>query len=209
MKYELAIRIARELAAELGPVCEQVEIAGGLRRGKADPHDIELVARPRLEPVTDLFGHRLEDYSLLDERLGELVEAGRLEPVKDGPRFKQFRVTPEGIVLDLFVVLPPAQWGYIMAIRTGPAHFSQWLVTRRNKNGALPSHLSAHNGALWEGDRQQRVIETPTEADFFSVLGIPMPPPAERTPRWGAFVEEPEPSTNASQHEFTNAGGER
>lgn len=208
MKYEMAIKIARELAAELGPVCVQVEIAGGLRRGKADPHDIELVAQPRLEPVTDLFGQRIEDYSLLDERLGELVEAGRLEPAgKDGSRFKQFRVAPEGIVLDLFVVLPPAQWGYILAIRTGPAHYSQWLVTRRNKNGALPSHLSAHNGALWEGEHQQRVIETATEADFFAVLGIPMPPPAERTPRWGAFVEEP--STNADAHEpAANTGGE-
>lgn len=192
MKYEMAIKIARELAAELGPVCEEVVIAGGLRRMKQDPHDIELVVRPRLAPlVTNFFGDTVEDVSLLDERLEELVEAGRLERgPKNGPRFKQFRVPPSGIVLDLFVVLPPAQWGCLLAIRTGPAHYSQWLVTPRNKNGAMPSDLVTRNGALWRGDQ---LIETPTEESYFAAMRIPMAAPAERTPMWGRFREvEPE-----------------
>lgn len=195
MKHNLAIAIARDIQTRLAPACVQIEIAGGLRRNKPDVHDIELVAQPRLIPVENLFNEHIDDHSLLDERLAELLDAGALTPgAADGSRFKQYRVPPSGIALDLFIVLPPAQWGYIMAIRTGPAHYSQWLVTRRNKNGALPSHLSAHNGAIWEGDRQQRVIETPAEADFFQVLGLPMPAPADRTPRWGQFNQPEEAS---------------
>lgn len=190
MNYNLALTIARDIQDQLAPACLQIEIAGGLRRAKPDVHDIELVAQPRLVPVANLFGEHIEDHSLLDERLTELLDAGALTPGNaDGSRFKQYRVPPSGVALDLFIVLPPAQWGVIMAIRTGPAHYSQWLVTARNKNGALPSHLTAHNGALWEGDRQQRLIETPTEASFFDALGIPMPIPAHRSPRWGQFSE--------------------
>lgn len=190
MKHNLAITIARDIQAQLAPACLQIEIAGGLRRGKPDVHDIELVVQPRLVPVENLFGEHIEDHSLLDERLAELLDAGALTPGNaDGSRFKQYRVPPSGVALDLFIVLPPAQWGSIMAIRTGPAHYSQWLVTARNKNGAMPSHLSCHNGALWEGHRQQRLIETPTEASFFDALGIPMPPPADRSPSWGQFIE--------------------
>lgn len=192
MKYEMAIEIARELAAELGPVCVQVEIAGGLRRMKQDPHNIELVVRPRTAPlVTNFFGETVEDVSLLDERLEELVEAGRLERGrKNGPRYKQFKLLPSGLMFDLSVVMPPAQFGYLLAIRTGPAHFLQWLVTPRRKNGAMPSDLSSKNGALWRGES---LIETPTEESYFAALGIPMVAPAERTPMWGRFREvEPE-----------------
>lgn len=185
MKYEMAVKIARELVDELRPGCLEVEFAGGLRRLKTDPHDIEIVARPALVPVTDLLGEQVDDYSLLDEELGRMVDAERLIPAgKAGPRFKQFRVPPSGVVLDLFVVVPPAQWGYIMAIRTGPAHYSQWLVTARSKNGARPSHLEARNGALWQGER---LIETPTERSFFEALGVEMPAPQDRMPLWGRF----------------------
>jgi hypothetical protein len=42
------------------------------------------------------------------------------------------------IAIDLFIVLPPAQFGAFFAIRTGTAEFSQWLVTPREKGGAIP-----------------------------------------------------------------------
>lgn len=194
MKHSLALAIARDIQAQLAPACVQIEIAGGLLRGKPDVHDIELVAQPKMSPlVTNFFGEVMETASLLDERVTEMVEAGLLiYGGKKGSRYMQFYVPPSRIALDLFIVLPPAQWGYIMAIRTGPANYSQWLVTRRTKNGALPSHLSARNGAIWEGDRQQRVIETPTEASFFEVLGLPMPEPTDRIPKWGQFSQTDE-----------------
>jgi DNA polymerase/3'-5' exonuclease PolX len=95
---------------------------------------------------------------------------------------KQFAVAPTGIKLDLFIVQPPAQWGAILAIRTGPAHYSHWLVTQRKQGGAMPSYLRQRDGALWDGDE---LVPTPTEASYFAALGIDtVPDPWDRHPSW-------------------------
>lgn len=187
MIYEQAYRLAKDLADDLAPACECIEIAGGLRRRKPDVHDLELVAIPKVFPlVKNLLGETTEDYFPLDHYLADLVEMGRLAPGdKNGRRYKQFRVLPSGIFLDLFIVLPPAQWGVIKAIRTGPAHYSHWLVTRKDRGGALPNHLRVKDGAI-RPLYDDLVIETPTEESFFEVLGIPMPDPVDRVPAWSS-----------------------
>ena len=184
MNYENAARIARDLAQRLDPHCERVEIAGGVRRRKAEPHDIELVVAPTMAPVYDLFGHETGERDLLDECLADLVANERLRVgPKQGPKFKQFQVLPSGIMLDLFVVRYPAQFGVIHAIRTGPAHYSHWLVTQRAKGGALPNEARVSDGAVWvENDAVPLPMET--EEAFFAFLDIPMPAPSDRTPRW-------------------------
>ncbi len=188
MIYEQAYKLARDLADDLAPACERIEIAGGLRRRKPDVHDLELVAIPKrlTMPVVNLLGTDQVDYNPLDDYLADLVELGRLEKAtKNGPRFKQFRVLPSGIFLDLFIVLPPAQWGVIKTIRTGPAHYSHWLVTRKDRGGALPNYLRVKDGAIWPL-YDDLVIETPTEESFFEVLSIPMPDPVDRVPAWSS-----------------------
>lgn len=42
MQYEIAVKLARDIASDLAPVCERIEIAGGLRRRKADVHDLAM-----------------------------------------------------------------------------------------------------------------------------------------------------------------------
>lgn len=181
MKYQAAYPLARDLANDLAPYCERIEIAGGLRRRKPDVHDLELVAVPRLIPQADMLGHVYAEHNLLDEQLIYLVENGRLAPsTKNGPRYKQFTVPPTGIALDLFIVLPPAQWGVIYTIRTGPAHFSHWLVTHQLHGGALPNHLRVRDGAVWSiyGNTP---YDTPTEGRFFELLGLPWIDPVDRS----------------------------
>jgi len=187
MIYEQAYKLARDLADDLAPACERIEIAGGLRRRKPDVHDLELVAIPKAFPVVlNLLGEVTEDYFPLNDYLADLVELGKLAPGdKNGRRFKQFKVLPSGIYLDLFIVLPPAQWGVIKAIRTGPAHYSHWLVTRKDRGGALPNHLRVKDGAI-RPLYDDLVIETPTEESFFEALGIPMPDPVDRVPAWSS-----------------------
>lgn len=190
MDYELSIakRIADELLDRLRPACFQIEIAGSIRRRSPWVHDIELVAEPWLEIglATDLFGDAATHYhSRLDDALADLQEELILRSfpgAKHGDRFKQFAIAPTGIKLDLFIVRPPAQWGAIMAIRTGPAHYSHWLVTPRRQGGAMPGHLRQRDGAIWDGDT---LLPTPTEGDYFAALGInPIPDPWDRHPAW-------------------------
>lgn len=168
--------IANGLVGTMRPGCEKIEIAGSLRRGKDQVKDIEIVAQPILG--CDIFGDSSPDVpSGLDAVLMVLIARGRLDPVKGGQRYMQFVIRPEDIKLDLFIVRPPAQWGPIFLIRTGPDSFSKRFVTKRKYGGLLPSNLREKDGCIWDGDR---ALDTPTEESVFSILGIPWIPPEER-----------------------------
>ena len=101
----------------------------------------------------------------------------------NGPRYKRLiwigRSGPlERMPVDLFCVLPPASWGALLAIRTGPAEFGRGLVTKRSQGGAMPDELQQREGALW-GPLGK--IETPEEEDYFAALGLSYWPPEERS----------------------------
>jgi DNA polymerase/3'-5' exonuclease PolX len=187
MDYELSIakRIADELLDRLRSACVQIEIAGSIRRRSRWVHDIEIVAEPWTEIVPNLLGDAIHYHSRLDDALADLQDEMILRSfpgAKHGERMQQFAVAPTGIKLDLFIVRPPAQWGSLLAIRTGPAHYSHWLVTPRRQGGAMPSYLKQRDGGLYEGDT---LIPTPTEASYFGELGIdPVPDPWDRAPAW-------------------------
>lgn len=48
-----ALAVAEELVAALRPACERLEIAGSLRRGKAEVGDVEILFVPRVEERPD------------------------------------------------------------------------------------------------------------------------------------------------------------
>jgi len=187
MKRRIPLSQAQALAEDfltaIRPLCERAEVAGSVRRGKAEVGDVEIVVQPRVARVqVGLFEDMTEERDLLETDF--LWEAwGKV--LKDGPRFKQI-FTPHGVALDVFIVRPPAQFGLIYLIRTGPADFSKWMVTPRSRGGALPPGLVVRNGAIWRG---LELIPTPTEADVFRVLGLEPIPPAEREPRWWGMRE--------------------
>ena len=182
MNYTQAKTIADYLVGLFAPHCERVAIAGSIRREKSEPKDIEIVAIPKFVPEqrgiftgVDFPDDPSPTVSALDPVLAEI---GTL--VKGGPRYKQFMLR-EGIHLDLFLVLPPGQWGVQFTIRTGPGDFSKWLVTSKRQSGALPSYLSVHDGALWNG---KDLVPTPEEIDFFDAIGLQWIEPCKRVPAW-------------------------
>lgn len=186
-EYVKAYTVADQLAQRLERSCEKLQIAGSLRRRVKVVHDIEIVVVPVLEELPDLLGETHALRSRLDDTLDELIEERVLRSfpgAKHGPRMKQFAVQPLGIKVDLFIVLPPAQWGTILAIRTGPAHYSHWLVSRKDMGGGLPNHLRVKDGAVMTL-YGSNVIETSTEESFFALLGIDkVPAPESRQPDW-------------------------
>ncbi len=186
-EYAKAYMVAEQLAKRLERSCEKLQIAGSLRRRVKVVHDIEIVVVPVLEELPDLLGATHALRSRLDDTLDELIEERVLRSfpgAKNGPRMKQFAVQPLGIKVDLFIVLPPAQWGTLLAIRTGPAHYSHWLVSRHEIGGGLPNHLRVKDGAVMTL-YGSNVIETPSEESFFALLGIDkVPAPEARQPNW-------------------------
>lgn len=165
MKLEEAEAIALRIVERLRPSCRRIEIAGSIRRRKADVGDIEIVAEPL--PVFDLFGSPAgyADLSL------------PYRANKNGPRYKQY-ILPD-INLDLFIVLPPAQWGVIFALRTGGAEFSRRLVTPRIHHGFLPAGYYVEDGAVHRVGTGE-IVPTPEEADFLALCGVADIPPQER-----------------------------
>lgn len=176
--------VANELIEILKPACVRIVWAGSIRRRRETVKDIEIVAIPATVAVTDLFGqpggHSLNK---LDELLERLLADRTLERYRNGdahgawgPRFK--KILFQGFPVDLFTVLPPAQFGLIYLIRTGPAGFSHRLVTHRRQGGLLPEWLTVRDGALRGKDGSS--VETPEEEDVFQLLKIPYLPPEKR-----------------------------
>lgn len=166
MEHAQALAIAEHTRAVLAPYCARIDIAGSIRRRKPQVKDIELVAIPRQVP-TGLFGDEL----VTDPDFCAVVN--QWPAVKGTPsgRYTQRRL-PEGIILDLFMA-DPDNWGFILALRTGSAAFSQHILGAswvragyRSMDGMLHK-----DGAL---------IPVREERDLFTLLGIPWVGPEAR-----------------------------
>ena len=196
MSYDL-VAFAFELRETLRPACVKSSVAGGIRRGKPDPHDIELALLPEFD--ADLFGEPAASYSHLDAILDGLVEEGTLawdeEIKRNGPRYKRF-VAPEmnSIPVELFLAHRPDNYGVVLSIRTGDADFTKAFVTPQQFQGLLPNLLAVKEGclyrypswrdALWarehKGVGKGVLFPCCTELDFFNALQLPVLPPSER-----------------------------
>ncbi len=181
MKMDLSFAEDRaaELVEHLRPACHRVKIAGSIRRREPEVGDIEVVCIPKVP--TNLLGE--PDLSQPHDVARKLEELG-IRPRRNskGRRIawgqRALIGELEDVPIDVFCVLPPAQWGALFAIRTGPADFSKWLVTRALSRGlrCKDGRLVVENGGESDGSE----IPTPTEALFFSALGLDFIPPTER-----------------------------
>lgn len=141
------IPIAEHVKTELAPYCSRIEIAGSIRRKKAQCGDIELVAIPD--------SYKLEEY--FKKQIGKIIFS------KNGPKYKQFRL--QGCQIDLFLCSPD-NWGLIFLIRTGSARFSERALARWKmvSNGGY-----SNEGYLYTKSGVQ--VKTPEETDVFNKLG--------------------------------------
>jgi DNA polymerase/3'-5' exonuclease PolX len=178
MEWCRAIDLAKDIRLMLSPTCLRIEIAGSLRRMRHEINDIELVATPSQKPF-DLLNQRIAD--LLDKEWlvrGPVSKGQKKAPC--GPRYYRLQEPNTGIQVDIFAVLPPAEFGVIYTIRTGSAEFSHWIVTE-----ALRKGMKVDGGQLFRIHRDEQPwrfehIPCPEEQDFFKALEIPWVDPSQR-----------------------------
>lgn len=160
-----AAEIAKRLSADLASVVVRVKVVGSVRRRKPEVGDIELLVEPKTMP--DLLGGTEPD---IDSIRMTVRSWGRI--VKGGARYIQVAAYA-GVQVDIFLCHPPAQWGSLLAIRTGPGDLGRHAVTRMIERGYR--HEEGH-----VVDRAGNVIPTPEEGDFFRLAGLPCLPPRFR-----------------------------
>ena len=161
MEYKKAKEIADSVLQELKPHCERIEIAGSIRRKKANPNDIEIVAIPKPYDV-DLF------------ESGIATVVNQWEKVKgELPCKYTQRMLPEGIKLDLFFATTD-NWGLQLAIRTGSAEFSHKVLA----SGWVKNGYVSKNGILIKRGFEVHVRE---EQQLFDLIGIKWVEPIDRT----------------------------
>lgn len=181
MKSRLPLPVAERVASRLVAglreypgLFSRVEVAGSIRRGRPEVGDVEIVAQAAR-------GCRPEGVRTVLERLrvrrGEPNKAGAAAPW--GERYyRGLAEIAEGTEagVDFFVVLPPAEWGVVFAIRTGSAEFSQAVVTRLHRWG-----LKSDQGRILQIETGE-TLPCGHESLFFRYARLPWIKPELRDP---------------------------
>jgi DNA polymerase (family 10) len=177
----IARKVADELAAELTPRCEQVCVAGSLRRGKADVGDIEILYVPRLGQVRmpgELFPR---NGSLADELIEQWLTRRVLTKRPNvngattwGAQNKLAVHAASGVPVDLFATTA-ACWFVALVVRTGPKESNTALAA-----SALRRGMQLHAYGVLEVTATGEQIIPQSEREVFERLGVPYREPAQR-----------------------------
>src|SRR4051812_47203460 len=160
--HSQAARIADTLVSVLRehPACEQVEVAGSLRRWAETAKDIDIVAT-----ATD--ARKLVDAFAKLPLLGEVHRAGEA-----GAR----AVTHNGVPVD-FRIVPPENWGNLLQHLTGSGKHNEAMRTAAVKAGF---HVSEY-GVI--DDSTETTHSCATEEEVYELLGMQFIPPELRENR--------------------------
>jgi DNA polymerase (family 10) len=170
MKATAAWPLAESVKKILAPYCDQIEIAGSLRRGRDWVNDIDLVVLPKegqLEPLRARCKQRAK--VVLDGQQNLIVELDNRAGGK--------------LQVDIFIAHPeqrdlletkPTNFGSLLLCRTGSKDHNIYLVEHAKRLGLTwnPYHgMFASDGSL---------LASATEEDIFRVLQVAFIPPALR-----------------------------
>lgn len=172
--------VAQELVNLLTPVCERIEIAGSMRRGKTRISDIELLYVPKFEPrLVDMF--ESAPFNLADEKLEHLLTTGILEKRKRsdgffawGEKNKFATHARSHIPVDLFSTTAE-NWWVSLVVRTGSKETNLKLTTAAQARGRS---LIAYGAGVKQRDRT--ITPAHSEREVFELCGVPYLEPHQR-----------------------------
>lgn len=190
VKYPLGFiePIAEEVKAHLSPYCSRIEIAGSIRRRRAEIGDIELVLIPKTMTMPKSQGNMFSPGESDEVRIPGFINAVDTYKLKFNAKEKGIkligdpakgkycrRITPEKIQLDIFIANQD-NWGYILVLRTGGATFNKWLVGPHG----LKKHGYRPVGGVITRMSDNVVIPTPGECDVFRLMKMKYKRPEDR-----------------------------
>lgn len=171
MELEKARAIAEELKELLAPACEQIEIAGSIRRRKPDVGDIELLCIPRFEVGVNLLDREVGWY--LQKQLFD-YRRNKRGSIAYGPKNKLLLHKPSGIGVDIFSTTEEC-WPVALVMRTGGKSTNMGIASRAIERGM---RFHAYGRGFTRGDGSELICRS--EQDVFRAVGLPYLEPWER-----------------------------
>ncbi|MBU1067521.1 hypothetical protein KKE60_07015 [Patescibacteria group bacterium] len=178
MTLSTALHYAHGFEDKIKPYCEKTLIVGSIRRMERQIGDVELCVIPKYE----------NGFNILNLACSQIKGL-----VVDGERLKRFKYDSHDLQIELYIT-NPAQWGRMVAIRTGSVDFSHGkLAITWNRlgwcgtvDGLRRKSECEKKGKVWKlkpefKDDYTRCPEFPTEESFFEFLGIEYIQPDKRS----------------------------
>jgi DNA polymerase/3'-5' exonuclease PolX len=176
--------IALELYGVLTPACIRLEIAGSIRRGKPEVHDIDLVVQARYHDnvTVDLFNNPqvihnppVELFQAIT-RLKEDFQCSSIDP-------KILRFVYRDIPVEIYLSeRDGSNYGALLQMRTGSARWNTYMASRAIRVGKYYRAgygIYEHDDRVRVGDFGER-LDDGTEAGIFKALDMLYQPPAGR-----------------------------
>ncbi len=168
--------LAEKFVKENNSLCVRMEIAGSIRREKAQPRDVEVVCIPMYDIRRDLFGQEISRKNFLFDCLQTGSITKGFDIVKgsgDCPKYVQLQVR-NGPKLDIFFATPE-NWGWIFFLRTGPKAWNIRAVQELKRQGYTPKDGYIY----WK--QTEHTTNTYTEGEVFQILAWDWVEPRNRT----------------------------
>jgi DNA polymerase/3'-5' exonuclease PolX len=177
MKLSDALPLAQQVCASLAPFCERVEVAGSVRRGKAEVHDVDIVAIPKAVDQPSAFGGiaHYKDFETWKLLFPVALRRCGLKLGEAGPELMRCSFA-DGFQVDVYHARPET-WGVILLVRTGSREHNVKLCTLAKSKGLK---LSAAQGVLMGSE----VIACGAEEEIFAALELDFVEPKNREVLW-------------------------
>lgn len=159
-----AAKYAASIVEKLADMCEQIAVAGSIRRRRPQVGDIDLVIQPKA-------GKR--------RFIRDRILAWK--PLLKADGHENLLVEVKGVQIDIFFADEPGQdlfaepgnFGTLLVCRTGSLQHNIYLADRAKKLGR---HWNPYRGVVQRG----QIIASQTEASVFNALGLDFIKPEDR-----------------------------
>jgi DNA polymerase/3'-5' exonuclease PolX len=176
MKYAVARKYAEDCVNWLRPFCERIEMAGSIRRGRAECNDVDLVVVPKVWIERDMFQNPVNATNLLKKELERYVSE------TPGARWLNGTGVTTSATVNFLVGLRKCElnvfcakeenFGAVWLTYTGSRESNLWMIERALgmslQWGAL---RGVFDGSRWHGR---------TEEEIYQRLNMPFIEPSDR-----------------------------
>jgi DNA polymerase (family X) len=168
-----AEKIAAKIVYEIAPFCDQVEIAGSIRRRRPFVNDIDLVVLPKPD-FANALRERCKKRAMKVQTDGEMTLIVTLEYPPAGR---------DGLQLDIWIAKPtvkdlltttPTNFGTLFLMRTGSREHNIKLIERAKTLGL---RWNPYWGVF---DGHSHNLASATEQEIFTALQLDFIPPESR-----------------------------